>query len=297
MPQTSAPQSYRRGVIYLVVAGIFMSTSGLLVRMIEHSDPWTILFYRSLSFAITVFVFLLVRDGKQVAKNVEGFGKLEWIVAFSVGISFICYLLSLFNTTVANTVIIISSGPLFAALLGWIVLREVVSIRTWISIALAVAGIIVMFTGEVSQDDILGMLFAMVAIVAFAIMIVAVRCSTRQDMLAATGTAGLVAAGISAVMMPTAAIPVNELLIAVCLGSVQIGVGFILITLGSRSVPSAQVPILCLLETALAPLWVWLSIGETPGSTTVLGGTLVLSAVLFQGISGILRRQRANLVT
>ncbi len=296
MPESIAPQSYRRGVIYLVLAGVFMSTSGMLVRMIDQADPWTVLFYRSITFAITVLLFMLIRSGKSAFAEFRGFGWLEWIVAFSVGFSFICYLLSLFNTAVANTVIIISSGPLFAAVLGWFVLKEVVSIRTWISIVLAVSGMFVMFTADVSTGDILGMVYALLAVAAFAVMIVAVRRSTRPDMLAATCCAGLVAATFSAFMMPSWALSTHDLLIAIGLGSFQIGVGFILITLGSRSVPSAQVPILCLLETALAPLWVWLTINETPGSTTILGGALVLSAVIFQGVTGIQRRRKENLV-
>ncbi len=295
MPPTIASQSYRRGVIYLVLAGVFMSSSGILVRMIEQADPWTILFYRSATFSIVVFLFMLLRSGKSVLADFKGFGYLEWIVALSVGLSFIAYLLSLFNTSVANTVIIISSGPLFAAVLGWLVLREVVSIRTWVSIALAIGGIFVMFTGDVSSSDIKGMGYALIAIAAFAVMIVAIRRSTRPDMLAATCCAGLVAALASAIMMPSFELSSHDLLVAIGLGSFQIGVGFILITLGSRSVPSAQVPILCLLETALAPLWVWLMIDETPGSTTILGGALVLSAVVFQGVTGIRRRQKENL--
>jgi len=141
----------------------------------------------------------------------------------------IWYLLSLFNTSVANTVVIISSGPLFAALLGWFVLKEVVSIRTWISIVLAVSGMFVMFTGDVSSSDILGMVYAVLAVAAFAVMIVAVRRSTRPDMLAATCCAGLVAAAFSAFMMPSFTISTNDLLIAIGLGSFQIGAGFILI--------------------------------------------------------------------
>ena len=290
------PQSYRRGVIYIVLAGVFMSSSGILVRMIEQADPWTILFYRSLTFSATVFLFMLLRSGKAAFSEFKGFGVLECVVSISLALSFVCYLLSLFNTSVANTVIIISSGPLFAAVLGWFVLKERVSVRTWISIGLVVVGMFVMFTGDVSSSDVLGMGFALVAVTAFAVMIVAVRRSARPDMLAATCCAGLVAAIICAFMLPSFTLSSHDLLIAISLGSVQIGIGFILITLGSRSVPSAQVPILCLLETALGPLWVWLAINETPGSTTILGGALVLSAVVFQGVTGIRRRRLTNLV-
>jgi drug/metabolite transporter (DMT)-like permease len=284
-------QSYQRGVIYLLIAGLFMSTSGVFVRMIEQADPWAVLFYRSLTFAATVFAFMRLRSGKSALQEFRGFGLLDCLVAISVAISFICYLLSLFNTSVANTVIIVSTGPLFAAALGWVVLKERVRVGTWVSIALAIMGMLVMFTGQISAADIVGMLYALLAVFCFAIMIVSIRRSSRPDMLAATACAGLCAAAISFFASPDLTVSNHDLLLAVCLGFIQIGFGFILITLGSRSVPSAQVPLLCMLETAFAPLWVWFSVNEVPTQTTLLGGALVLSAVLFQGLLGISRRR------
>lgn len=291
MSNALSKQSYTKGVVYLLIAGLFMSTSGVFVRMIGQADPWTILFYRSLTFAATVFCFMVLRSGKSALQEFRVLGTLDWLVAFSVAISFIGYLLSLFNTSVANTVIIVSTGPLFAAALGWFVLKERVGMGTWVSIALATMGMLVMFTGQISVSDILGMLYALLAVFCFAIMIVAIRRSSRPDMLAATACAGLVAAAISFFASPDLSISNRDLLLAICLGFIQIGFGFILITLGSRSVPAAQVPLLCMLETALAPVWVWFLVSEVPTQTTLAGGALVLSAVVFQGLLGVSRRR------
>ena len=105
--------------------------------------------------------------------------------------------------------------------------------------------------------------------------------------MAAVSLAGIAAALMCVPFMPTFAISGHDLLMAIMLGSVQIGFGFILITLGTRSVPSAQVPLLALGETALAPLWVWWFVAEVPAVNTLIGGGLVLVAVLFQGVVGL----------
>ena len=110
-------------------------------------------------------------------------------------------------------------------------------------------------------------------------------------MMAPTALAGILAAVLTLGFIPTFNISFHDLLLSICLGSLQVGLGFILITLGSRSVPSAQVPLLALAETALSPLWVWLFVNETPARNTLMGGALVLCAVLYQGYAGLKPRQ------
>nr|MBX2881233.1 DMT family transporter [Granulosicoccus sp.] len=195
---------------------------------------------------------------------------------------------SLFNTSVANTVLLLSTGPFFAAMLGWLVLRESIGIGTFLTMLLAMAGVAVMVGGELSQDDLWGMAYAIAAVTAFAVMIVALRYSgPDRDNLAATSLAGLVAAAITLCFVITLDIGLWDLLMAIALGTVQVGVGFILITLATRSVPSAQVPLFALAETALAPLWVWWIIDEVPSRSTLIGGGVVLLAVTLKGIDGI----------
>lgn len=195
---------------------------------------------------------------------------------------------SLFATSVANTVLLLSTGPVFAAILGWLVLREAVSPVTWIAIMLAFAGVTLMVSGGVAGSDRLGLLYAFIAVLAFATMIVTLRhAPAGKDMMAPTALAGLIAAVFAVAFVPTFRISPHDLLLSMCLGSVQIGLGFILITLGSRTVPVAQVPLLGMAETALSPLWVWLFINETPARNTMLAGAVVLIAVIFQGDAGM----------
>lgn len=286
------PQTYRLGASYIILAGISLSLGGLFVRYLEEANPWTVLFYRSLTFTLTVTLFMYFRDGIRLTQRFRQIKPLELIVSLSLAAGFILYVLSLFNTSVANTVLILSTGPVFAAILGWLFLRERVSGATWFAMILAFGGVAIMASGGISANDALGFLYAFFAVLAFAIMIVTLRCAPQgKDMMAPTALAGILAAVLTLGFIPTFNISFHDLLLSICLGSLQVGLGFILITLGSRSVPSAQVPLLALAETALSPLWVWLFVNETPARNTLMGGALVLCAVLYQGYAGLKPRQ------
>ena len=278
-----AQQSYARGVLYVILAGVFLSSGGLIVRHVADADAWTILFYRSLTFSFTVIAFLWYQERKNTPLLYKKMRGLDLIVTVSLALGFIFYLLSLFNTSVANTVLVLSTGPFITALLGLLVLRERVTAVTIIAMIVAVAGVVVMVSGGIGAADIKGITFAFMAVLAFAVMIVTLRkMGSERNTMSAVSLAGFMAAAMCLPFITTLQISGHDLLMAICLGSVQVGLGFILITLGSRSVPAAQVPLLALGETALAPLWVWLVINETPAQNTLIGGALVLAAVLFQ---------------
>ncbi|MGB1011121.1 MAG: DMT family transporter [Thiolinea sp.] len=284
-------QSYARGIIYVLLAGVFLSSGGLLVRHIASADAWTVLFYRSLAFSATVLIFIVVQQGKNTPQLYRQIRSSDLLVSLSLALGFITYLLSLFNTSVANTVLVLSTGPFLAAILGWLVLGERISWTTFLAMLAAIAGVIIMVSGGIGSSDIKGIIYALLAVLSFAVMVVTLRkIGPQRDTLAAVSLAGVTAALMCIPFMPTFAISGHDLLLAIALGSIQVGLGFILITLGTRSVPAAQVPLLALGETALAPFWVWVFVNETPATNTLLGGALVLSAVLFQGMMGLRSR-------
>jgi len=290
----SSEQSYRRGAFYAVLAGVLLSATGLIVRYIDQADAWTVLFYRSIAFSITVLVFIQTRGDGGLRKRIALFRLRDALVSIALACGFIFYILSLYRTSVANTVLLLSTGPFVAALLGWALLRERVSKPTWFTMLLAVIGVVVMVVGGVSYDDQAGMLYAFGAVSAFSVMVVLLRLfGPQRDMLLPIALAGVVTAIMCLPFLSGFAITPTDLALSLCLGIVQIGFGFILITLASRSVPAAQVPLLALSETALSPVWVWLFINEIPTSNTIVGGVIVLLAVLLQGIAGV--REQARL--
>lgn len=284
-------QSYSRGVLYVVLAGLFLSTGGLIVRHVAEADAWTVLFYRSLTFSVTVLAFLWFQERKNTLNLYKQMRGLDLLITLSLALGFIFYLLSLFSTSVANTVLVLSTGPFITALLGWLVLGERVTIVTVLAMITAVAGVVVMVSGGIAASDIKGIMYAFMAVLSFAVMIVSLRkIGSKRNTMSAVSLAGFLAAAMCLPFASTLQISGHDLLMAFCLGSAQVGLGFILITLGSRSVPAAQVPLLALGETALAPVWVWLVINETPARNTLMGGALVLAAVLFQGVMGLRSR-------
>ena len=291
--QSAAPapsRLYLRGVCLVLLAGVFLSSAGIIVRSIESADGWQVLFYRSLSFFAMVFCFTLWNHRGRTPQAYRGIGWAGVIAALSLGLGFTCYLFGLLNTTVANLSFMLSSSPFIAALLAWAVLGERVALSTWLAMAAAVFGIGIMFADGLSTGHALGNLIAFGAPVTFAIMIVAFRSAPGRDMTPATCLAGLVSASIAYVMADSLILSAHDLVLAILLGTVQVGMGFLLITLGARWVPAAQVALLSLTETVLAPIWVWVFLGEVPTTIALAGGLLVLTAVAGQGLV-LLRRE------
>ncbi len=286
------PAGYAKGVAMVLLAGVCLSSGGLIVRHIETADGWQVLFYRSISFAVTVLLFLLWRYQGRVVEPFKQIGGAGAVVALALGVGFSCYLFGMIMTTVANVSFTIAASPFMAALLAWILLREKVSLVTWVAMVASLIGIGIMFADGLAAGSWIGNLVTLGAPLTYAVMIVALRHAKARDMMPATCLAGVVSAAISLTMVEAPltgglAIPPGDLILSLLLGSVQIGFGFILITLATRSVPAAEVGLLSLTETLLAPLWVWLIISEEPAWLTLLGGAVVLIAVLGQGLWGL----------
>ena len=278
---------YRRGILQLVASGFFLSTAGIALRLVEQADGWQILFYRSLALSITILLILVFQKGSRVF---DEFRKLDWndcLLAVFLGTGFVTYVFALLYNTVANALFIFSFAPFLAAFLGWMLLGERVATRTWFAIGFAMAGLTVMVGSELALSHYLGTLLALWIPIAYAASIIAVRRSKRDNMLVALCLAGLVALVLSAFFVTDYALTSRDLIISLYLGVFQVGMGFTLVVLGSRHVPAAQVGLLALVEPILAPLWVWMGVGELPGLATIIGGSIIFLAIATDGILNI----------
>ena len=283
---------YAAGVAMVLAAGVCLSFGGLIVRHIEAADIWLVVFYRSSTFTVTILAYLAVVYRGRLIRPFLAVGREGLVVAVSLGIGSICFILALDLTTVANVVFILSAGPFLTAVLGRLVLGERVHPVTWLAMALALCGIALMVFEGLGSGRLSGNLVAFGAAAAFAAMVTAMRRAKAVDMVPASCLGGVVGAAAAATMVGGFAVSEHDLGLAVLLGSGQLGAGFVLITIGTRRVPAAEVPLLALTEVVLAPLWVWLWIDEAPGRLTLLGGAIVLMAVL--GLAVVrLRRERA----
>ncbi len=278
---------YRRGILQLVASGFFLSTSGIALRIIEQAGGWQILFYRSLALSVTILLILVFQKGSRVLDEFRG---LEWndcLLAVFLGTGFVAYVFALLYNTVANALFIFSCAPFVAGFLGWILLGERVVTRTWFAIGGAMAGLTVMVGSELAVSRYLGTLIALWIPIAYAASIIVIRSSKRENMLAALCLAGLISGGLSAIFVTDYALTLQDLIISLYLGVFQAGVGFTLVVLGTRHIPAAQVGLLAMVEPVLAPIWVWMGVGEVPGLATIVGGAIIFLAITIDGILSI----------
>jgi len=278
---------YRRGILQLVASGFFLSTSGIALRIIEQADGWQILFYRSLALSVTILLILVFQKRSRFFDEFRGLGWNDCLLAVFLGTGFVAYVFALLYNTVANALFIFSCAPFVAGFLGWILLGERVATRTWFAIGVTMAGLAVMVGSELAVSHYLGTLLALWIPIAYAASIIAVRSSKRDNMLVALCLAGLVAGGLSAIFVTDYALTSRDLIISLYLGVFQVGVGFTLVVLGARYVPAALVGLLALVEPVLAPIWVWMGVGEVPSLATVVGGTIIFLAITTDGILNI----------
>ncbi|MEX2297730.1 MAG: EamA family transporter [Dongiaceae bacterium] len=282
-----ARRRYLLGMVMVVGGAICLSIAGVTLRFVEQADGWQLLFYRSIIFSATLLIWLVLRYRTKLQQAFRQVGWMGILIAAVMGTSFVGYLLALTLTTVATAMVVMAAGPVCVALMGWAILKERVGPRTWFAIAVAVAGLIVTVVEGIGGGSLAGILFAFLAIFTFSLMIVLLRGGRATDMLPAAFLAGLIAAAISATQVESFVLTPHDFNIALILGIVQNAGGFVLLALGTRYVPVAQVGLLGLTEPVLAILWAWLGANEVPTMLTLIGGICVIGAVAFNAAAGL----------
>jgi drug/metabolite transporter, DME family len=293
-PAPSHADSQKYGVLFVFAAGVLWSTVGLGIRLIEDAVVWQILLYRSISMSLFLYVLIRMRSGESPFVQIRRIGSPAVIAGLALVAAYSGGIYSIQNTSVANAMLLFATAPFMAAVLGWIVLRERVRLATWIAIAVAVGGIGIMVADKSGSVALKGSLAALGSALGFAVFTVALRWGRTGEMLPAVFLSGLFAIaitlsicfglGLSVVLSP------NDGGIAMGMGVFQVGAGLILYTLGSRSLPAAELALLSLAEVLLGPLWVWLFLGETASVNTLFGGVVLLAAIAGNALSGKRRK-------
>ena len=274
------PQAqYRIGLVMVTASAVAWSTAGFFTRLIAL-DSWTLLFWRGVFATAGMLAFMLATQGKAAFGQ---FAKLRgpgWLFALISGAGMIVYITSLTLTTVAHVSIIYCIVPFVAAGMAWLVMRErpsQVAIAASF-VALIGVGIMVGFGGR--EGSIAGDLLAVVMTIGMAGMMVITRKHHDIPILAAACLSALLSSlacwPLASHAMPTP-IELGEL---VLFGLINSALGIALFTLGARRIPAIETALIGALDAPLAPVWVWLAFGETPGRNTILGGVLVFGAVL-----------------
>jgi drug/metabolite transporter (DMT)-like permease len=278
----------------VVLAGALMSMGGIGVRLIESAGAWQILFYRSLALIATLLVVLATRNRGDLPGAFRGAGAPAVVAGFCLSVAFSGFIFSLGYTTVANTLFLLAASPFLAAVIGLLVLGEAVRRATWLAMAVALAGIGTMVWEGFARGNPLGDLTALLSALGFAGFTVALRWGKTRDMQPAVSWAALftiVVAGLTIALGGNGDFMISARDLGLCaiMGAVQIGAGLTVYTAGSRHMPAAELALLALTEVVLGPVWVWLGIGETPSLATLLGGAIVLGAIVGNALGGLRR--------
>lgn len=289
-----AEHSHRLGLFFVFFAGVLWSTVGLGIRLIEEATVWQILLYRSLSLSVLLYVVVQLRTGESAFLHVRRIGWPAVIAGLALVAAYSGGIYSIQATSVANAMLLFATAPFLTAVLGWIVLRESVRRATWVAIVVAILGIGIMVADKSSGAALSGSLAAIGSAFGFAVFTVALRWGKSGEMLPAVFLSGLFAIAITAAICLWQGLPLvlspRDGGIAMSMGIFQVGFGLILYTLGSRSLPAAELTLLSLAEVLLGPFWVWLFLGETATLNTLIGGVILLAAIAGNALSGARRR-------
>ena len=275
------------GPLLVFFGACSLSFGGLIVKSFEGATLWQILFWRSLFFIMVVFIFLLISYKKKIFRAFYNSGIPGIFGGIILSSGFCGYVFAMYNTTVANTNFIIQTQTIFLAIFGYFFLKEKISKITLVSIFLAISGIILMVGSDLEPGQMSGNLAAFIMPVSFAILILIIRKYPNVDMVPLQLYAGITAMIIGYIIAGKINISAHDIFLGFFAGFFQLGFGFILITIGARSTPSAMVGIIMLTEAVLGPFWAWLFINENSSFMVLIGGTIVIIAVLLQFYTSI----------
>lgn len=286
--------SYGRGAVMVVSAAVLWSLMGLSIRQLEVAGTWQVLFWRSLGMVPVLLAFIGWRSSGRPVAALRSVGVPGVIGGLALVAAFAGAIYAIQSTTVANAVFLFSASPFFAAILGWLILHERVRPMTWVAIGLAGLGMFLMVREGLAVGALDGNVAAVLSALGFAVFTLTLRWGRLTDMMPAVVLGGLFSMVAAAILLMVHGrplmVPVGDIVLCVLMGALLLGLGMVLYTLGSRVIPAAELTLLSMVEVLLAPIWVWLVLGETATTATFVGGAVVLAAVALNALSGARRR-------
>jgi len=272
------------GPILILTGGFCLSWGGLILRTFESASIWQILFYRSIFFLWVLIAFILLTYGKKTFKKIKEAGVPGLIGGIFLSTNFVAYMYSMMETTVANVVFIISTQTVFLPIIAYIFLKEKISPRGYVAIMLAMIGVTLMIGDSLGTGSLKGNLAALTIPINFSVLVLIIRKYPKVDMIPAVFYAGILSCLYGLLLLENFAISTKDIWLAFLLGVPQLAFGFIFITIGSRTTPAVMVGLLMLMESIFAPIWVWLFYNEIPPISVLVGGMIILSAVVMKSL-------------
>ena len=272
------------GPLLILTGGFCLSWGGLILRSFESASIWQILFYRSIFFLWVLIAFILLTYRKKTFQKIKEAGVPGLIGGIFLSTNFVAYMYAMMETTVANVVFIISTQTVFLPIVAYIFLREKISSRGYVAIVLAMIGVTLMIGDSFSTGSLKGNLAALTIPINFSVLVLIIRKYPKVDMIPAIFYAGILSCLYGLFLLEDMVISTKDIWLSFLLGVPQLAFGFIFITIGSRTTPAGMVGLLMLMESIFAPIWVWLFYGEIPPTSVLIGGIIILSAVVMKSL-------------
>ena len=272
-------------ILLMTIGSVAISFNGLVLRNIETADDWTIIFYRALSFSITIFIYLFFIHKKRIFKKIIQIGISGLFGGFVLGISNVCFILSMTTTSVANTVFTISLIPFITALFSLLILKEKLAQITVYTMIAAFFGVLMMFYGSLKIGELWGNMLALITAISFSIYTIIIRSNKNIDMLPCLLISGIMAMGLTSFQnVGSLQISTHDFFLCFLLGGVLSGFVNCCFVFATRHLIAAEVTLFFFIEIALSPFWVWLFLNEIISPNTLTGGIIILISILIRAL-------------
>ena len=268
----------QKGSLLAFVAVMFITPDSLFIRL-ASVDTWSLVFYRGIIPFFTVLVGMLLIYKANFFKMLFTSGRHGIIYIITFSITNIAFVVSIQNTNVANTLVMIAMAPMLSAILGAIFLNEMPDSKTWIAIAVTFFAAIYIFYDSLQLGNIFGDLLGLVCALGLAVGAVTIRSAKSKNLVPAAVVGKLLVAVFAIFFIETYALVGRDLLIVPLMCVMCVAIPFVLVTIAPRFIPAEEVNLFFLLETIIGPIWVWMVIKEQPSLETIQGGIVIILTI------------------
>ncbi|MEH6824930.1 MAG: DMT family transporter [Motiliproteus sp.] len=288
----SANAEHRQGIVLAASGVLVLSFDALLVRL-AGVDPWTVVFWRGMLMALSLSAILLLGGKLQLLPLLRRYWPCILLLATLHGVNGTLFVLSVSLTSAANTVVILSSSAFFAAFFSWVLLRERVQRRTWAAIGVSLTGVLTVFAGSLGLESWLGDLLALILALSMGLVLSLMRRFNQIPRMPIVALSGLVMMALALPYSTPLPLATNEFAWLALMGLVQIPLASVLIMSSTRHLSSPEVSLFLLIETVLAPIWVWMALNEQVPPMTLVGGFIILAAIAVHSWLSLRKPNRA----
>ena len=268
----------QKGSLLAFVAVLFITPDSLFIRL-SNVDTWGLVFYRGIIPFFTVFLGMILIYKLNFFKILfdSGYHGIIYVITFSI--TNITFVVSIQNTNVANTLVMIATAPLLSAILGAIFLKEPPDKKTWISIIITFFAILYIFFDSLKMGNFYGDILGFITAIGLAVGAITIRSAKSKNLVPAAVVGKLFVASFALLFIESFVLQDKDLLIVPLMCILCVAIPFVLVTIAPRFITAAEVNLFFLLETIIGPIWVWIIIKEQPSIETLFGGIVIIITI------------------